>query len=85
MNISWNSTATVSMVIEYQHSDARGAHLIMKEVVKRKTAKTTPNQHSTCIRSAIFTAPAVPPKGSRDWPNTLLSRRLFGTSNESVI
>ncbi len=52
---------TVDMVIEYLNKNVRNAQLILKDAVKRVTAKATPNQYRDAIKSAIFTAPDLWP------------------------
>ncbi|MFM9903261.1 MAG: S-methyl-5'-thioadenosine phosphorylase [Pyrinomonadaceae bacterium] len=47
---------TVDMVIEYLNKNVRNAQLVMKDAVKRVTAKTTPNQYAGATKNAIFTA-----------------------------
>jgi 5'-methylthioadenosine phosphorylase len=52
---------TVDIVIEYLNKNVRNAQLVLKDAVKRVSAKETPNQYRDAIKNAIFTAPV-------DWP-----------------
>jgi len=48
---------SVEMVIEYLNKNVRNAQLVLKEAVKRVTAKQTPNQFAGATKNAIFTQP----------------------------
>ena len=56
----WHSShdaVTIDMVVEYLNKNVRNAQLILKDAVKRVTAKETPNQYRDAIKNAIFTTP----------------------------
>jgi 5'-methylthioadenosine phosphorylase len=52
---------TVDIVIEYLHKNVRNAQLILRDAVKRVSAKETPNQYHGGTKNAIFTAPDLWP------------------------
>ena len=54
---SGHDAVTIDMVVEYLNKNVRNAQLILKDAVKRVTAKETPNQYRDAIKNAIFTTP----------------------------
>jgi 5'-methylthioadenosine phosphorylase len=63
-----HDAVTIDMVVEYLNKNVRNAQLILKDAVKRVSAKETPNQYRGAIKNAIFTAP-------EHWPEET-ARRL---------
>ena len=55
---------TVDMVIEYLNKNVRNAQVVLKDAVKRVTAKETPNQFREATKNAIFTSPDLWPAES---------------------
>lgn len=52
-----HDAVTIDMVIGYLTKNVRNAQLVMKEAVKRVSAKETPNQFAGATKNAIFTQP----------------------------
>jgi len=52
-----HDSVSVEMVVEYLHKNVRNAQLVLKEAVKRVSAKGTPNPFAGATKNAVFTAP----------------------------
>ena len=52
-----HDAVTIDMVVEYLNKNVRNAQMILKDAVKRVSAKETPNQYREAVKNAIFTAP----------------------------
>lgn len=52
-----HDNVTLEMVIEYLSKNVRNAQLVLKEAVRRVSAKQTPNQFIGSMKNAIFTQP----------------------------
>jgi 5'-methylthioadenosine phosphorylase len=63
---SGHDAVTVETVVEYLNKNVRNAQLILKEAVKRLTARTRACKCGTALKNAIFTAPDLWPSETKE-------------------